>query len=238
MSDMQNRLLVFGGSGAIGGAIAMAAANHRWEVIATSRQAQPDSKGSVKWIVVDPFADSFSAKALQERGPYTAVCWAQGANGSDSVYNVSLDDNLDLYRSNCLYIVATLRILLDYKLLIPASRLCVISSIWQTLARQSKLSYCMTKAALHGLVLSASVDLAREGHLINAVLPGALDTPMTRANLNPVQLQGFTAATGFGRLATLDDVASLVLYLCSRENSGITGQFISADLGFSNVRLV
>jgi len=88
------------------------------------------------------------------------------------------------------------------------------------------------------LVLSASADLALDGHLINAVLPGALDTPMTRHNLDTAQLNTLTSATRFQRLPALGDVTSLVLFLCSTENTGITGQFIAADLGFSNVRLL
>jgi 3-oxoacyl-[acyl-carrier protein] reductase len=116
--------------------------------------------------------------------------------------------------------------------------MCIISSIWQNLARQSKLSYCISKSALQGLVLSASADLAAEGHLINAVLPGALDTPMTRRNLTAEQINSLTSATAFGRLPSLTDVASLVCFLCSPENTGITGQFIAADLGFSHVRIV
>jgi NAD(P)-dependent dehydrogenase (short-subunit alcohol dehydrogenase family) len=128
--------------------------------------------------------------------------------------------------------------LLRHNLLERPAKLCVISSIWQNLARQNKLSYCMTKAALQGLVLSASADLALDGHLINAVLPGALDTPMTRHNLDTAQLNTLTSATRFQRLPALGDVTSLVLFLCSTENTGITGQFIAADLGFSNVRLL
>ena len=96
----------------------------------------------------------------------------------------------------------------------------------------------MTKAALQGLVLSASTDLAADGHLFNAVLPGALDTPMTHRTLQAAQLERLTVATKFNHLATVEDVASLVLYLCSPDNTGITGQFIATDLGFSNVHLL
>ena len=70
------------------------------------------------------------------------------------------------------------------------------------------------------------------------MLPGALETPMTRRNLSAGQIDRLSAATGFNRLPALDDVASLVLYLCSQENTGISGQFIAADLGFSNARIL
>jgi len=69
-------------------------------------------------------------------------------------------------------------------------------------------------------------------------LPGALDTPMTHQNLAPEQLKKIIDATKFNRLATLEDVTNMVYFLCSPENTGITGQFISADLGFSHVRIV
>jgi 3-oxoacyl-[acyl-carrier protein] reductase len=65
-----------------------------------------------------------------------------------------------------------------------------------------------------------------------------LDTPMTQQNLVAAQVAVLTSSTKFQRLPALGDVASLVLYLCSPENTGITGQFIAADLGFSNVRLI
>jgi hypothetical protein len=149
-----------------------------------------------------------------------------------------LANHTALYKANCLFILATLKILLARDLLEAPARLCIVSSIWQKMARQNKLSYCMTKAALQGLVLSAASDLAADGHLINAVLPGALDTPMTRQNLSDAQINGLTSATLFHRLPALEDVSSLVLFLCSPDNTGITGQFIAADLGFSNVRLL
>ncbi len=180
----------------------------------------------------------FDPHQLRGEQPYTSACWAQGANCNDSIYNVDLEQHMALYQANVAYILVTLKALLDHTLLAPSARLCVISSIWQNLARQSKLSYCISKAALQGLVLSASADLAGAGILINAVLPGALETPMTRKNLTGEQIDGLSSATGFGRLPALTDVASLVLYLCSAQNTGITGQFIAADLGFSHVRIV
>ena len=228
----ETHLLIFGATGAIGQSISAAARAKNWRVTGIARTASDQT------LALDPFSPNFTPASLKQDTPYTAVCWAQGTNTNDDIYDVDLDRHMQIYQANVAYILVTLKALLSEDLLAPASRLCVISSIWQNLARQSKLSYCISKAALQGLVLSASADLAREGHLINAVLPGALDTPMTRRNLSPDQLDRLAGATAFNRLPALADLASLVLYLCSAENTGITGQFIAADLGFSHVRIV
>lgn len=231
-------LLVFGATGAIGHAVTSAAITRGWRVTAVSRSHPESIPEDLNHLTLDPLAKAFNPERLRNELPYTAICWAQGANLNDSVYSVDVDKHLEIYNANVTYILVTLKALLEFHLLAPSTRMCVISSIWQNLARQSKLSYCISKSALQGLVLSASADLAPEGHLINAVLPGALDTPMTRRNLTAEQINSLTAATAFGRLPSLTDVASLVCFLCSPENTGITGQFIAADLGFSHVRIV
>ena len=235
MKNNSQHLLVFGATGAIGHAIAEAALARGWAVTGASRSIAAGWLAGADALVVNPFSPGFSLKVEM---PYTAVCWAQGANCNDSVYAVDLPRHRELYAANVEYILITLQALLTGGLLAPASKLCVISSIWQNLARQNKLSYCVTKAALQGLVLSASADLAKDGHVINAVLPGALETPMTRKNLSAAQIDGIASATGFNRLTSLSDVASAVLMLCSPENTGLTGQFVTADLGFSHVRIV
>ncbi len=234
----QQRILVFGATGAIGQSVVEASLARGWDVTAVARKLPSSTSPHITSLALDPLVDGFAASKLSTGAPYTSVCWAQGANANDSVYNVDATKHLEIYRANCLYILVTLKALLEHNLLAPASRLCIISSIWQNLARQSKLSYCVSKSALQGLVLSASADLAADGHLINAVLPGALETPMTRKNLTADQIDRLSSATAFNRLPALTDVASLVCYLCSPENTGISGQFIAADLGFSHVRIV
>ncbi len=232
-------MLLFGGAGAIGSSLLEKFLVEGWQVIATGRHApQTPVANGVTWLELDPFADNFDDSVLDKYGPFSAVCWAQGANINDSAYDVDTEQHMELYRANCLFVVITLQKLLSRKLLSEASRLCVISSIWQNIARQNKYSYCITKAALQGLVLSAAADLAGDGHLINAVLPGALDTPMTQRNLSADQIKQFETATKFNRMPKLNDVSNLVFHLCSPNNTGITGQFIASDLGYSHVRII
>ena len=150
----------------------------------------------------------------------------------------SITFHQSMYDANVIYILKSLRNLLSNALLNSSAKLCVISSIWQTIARQNKLSYGITKAAIQGLVLSLANDLAKDGHLINAVLPGVIDTPMTHENLTQAQIDNVKRSTQFNKLPKLEDVAHAVYFLCSKENTGTTGQFIKVDLGYSDVRIV
>lgn len=230
------KILLFGASGSIGSALREKFSEKSWQVIGISRGASND-KNQICW---NPLIES-SAEVLDQlraHGPFDAVCWAQGKNCNDSIYTFDVEQHREVYEANVVYILASLNALLKAGALKMPARLCVISSIWQEISRQNKLSYGVSKAALKGLVLSLANDLGADGHLINAVLPGALDTPMTRKNLSDAQMQAITSATQCGRLANLKDVANAVHYLCSAENTGVTGQFIKIDLGFSDVRVI
>jgi NAD(P)-dependent dehydrogenase (short-subunit alcohol dehydrogenase family) len=221
--------LVFGGGGQIGAVCVERLRDSGFEVIATGRTA---SEGLAAY---DPLADKF---ALPGEGVFDAVVWAQGANVNDSILDFDAERHRAIYDANVLFVLESLHALLTSERLARGARLCIISSVWQRVARPNKLSYMVSKAALHGLVLSAATDLADRGILVNAVLPGAIDTPMTRANLSPEQIGRIEGMTKFERLASLGDVAALVAFLCSSANTSITGQFVAVDLGFENARLV
>jgi 3-oxoacyl-[acyl-carrier protein] reductase len=237
--SVENHILVFGGRGAIGAAVCRRFADLSWRVTGTSRRCVQAAAGDpVSWLACDPLMQRPSLTPAAPESRYTAVCWAQGANSADSVFDVDTSKHLELYQTNCVFVLETLRILLNGNLLAPGARLVVVSSIWQRIARQDKLSYIMSKAAVGGLVRSAAVDLAKSGFLINAVLPSVLDTVMTRSNLDAAQIDDVASATGFGRLNTLEDVVGAIQFLCSKQNTGITGQSLVVDLGFSHARIV
>jgi NAD(P)-dependent dehydrogenase (short-subunit alcohol dehydrogenase family) len=237
-TSMGLKVIVFGGQGAIGSAIAEHFKQNAWEVTSVQRGAVTGSDiGAVRWQPLDA-ADQEGLNAVLAAGPFDAACWAQGANCNDSIHSFYAAVHEDLYRANVLYVLNSMNALVRHNALRKPARLCIVSSIWQNLARQNKLSYCVTKAALQGLVLSAANDLGRDGHLVNAVLPGVLDTPMTRRNLRPEQVAQVAGSTQFERLPTVADVAAAVLALCAPTNTAVTAQFINVDLGYSHVRVI
>jgi NAD(P)-dependent dehydrogenase (short-subunit alcohol dehydrogenase family) len=233
----QQCLLLFGASGQIGQAIKSEFVSQGWEVRSVSRNKSPEPASiEIYWNVLGGEGQSGLPKSLNKAKAYDAVCWAQGMNLSDDIYQFNADNHRTLYEANVVYILQSLSELVKHNVLSDVSRLTIISSIWQDITKLNKLSYSITKSALKGLVLSLAADMARDGHLVNGVLPGVLDTPMTRANLTKEQMKSVERATHFERLPTVEDVAGTVFFLSGEQNSGLTGQFIKVDLGFSDVR--
>jgi NAD(P)-dependent dehydrogenase (short-subunit alcohol dehydrogenase family) len=238
-SKNQQRVLVFGATGAIGESLIKSFAKRGKEVTAVTRSpTSPNASSSINWVSWDPFSEESDKVPTEITLPFDAVVWAQGLNFNDNIQNFDAIAHNDMYRANVVYIMKTLHALLSLDLLSKPARLCIISSIWQNIARQNKLSYTVSKSALQGLIQSLAIDLGTEGHLVNAVLPGALDTPMTRSNLNAEQIIRLESLTPIGKLPSLDDVTNMVGFLCSPDNTGITGQFIAADRGFSYARIL
>lgn len=235
----QAKALVFGASGMIGSQIANAFVRDGIDVIGLGSRPEADIKAGTnfRYIQVDA-SDGALARAIASHAPYERVVWAHGVNVNDSVYDFDKHTMRTTFETNVVHVADTLQMLLSEGYVRPATRFCVVSSIWQTIARQNKLSYGVSKAALQGLILSASVDLAKDGHLINAILPGVLDTEMTRAMLSPVQLGQAQDSTLFGRLPCMVDVVSAAMFFCSDQNHSVTGQFLAVDLGLRNVRLL
>jgi len=218
--------LVFGGFGAIGAAIADALAADGADVTRTSRG------GRGLRVELEDMSGLDGLEGLD------AVVWAQGTNVNDSVNAFDRARWDEVLHGNVTFVAQTMAELLARGKINDGARLVVVSSIWERQARQDKLSYTVSKAAVAGLVRSAAVDLAPRGILVNAVLPGVTDTPMTRGLLSTEQIDAFGAATGFGRLASLDDVANTVAHLCSQRNGGVTGESLAVDLGFTVARRV
>ena len=166
------------------------------------------------------------------------VIWAQGINTADSVINFELDMYENLINANVSYILNSLKLLLDAGILKKDSQLVVISSVWGQLSRPSKLSYGISKAALGGLVRSLATDLGPLGIQINAVSPGPIDTPMTIKNLMPEELERVISESPIKRLVTLAEVTSIICELAAGKLSGVTGQEIIIDGGWSVSKLV
>ncbi|WP_296594553.1 SDR family oxidoreductase [Roseibium sp.] len=96
--------------------------------------------------------------------------------------------------------------------------------------------YGATKAAVIGLTKSIAADFVKDGLRCNALCPGTVDTPSLRGRIaaadDPVEAEkNFIARQPMGRLATVDDMTPMVVYLLSDESQFVSGQAILVDGG-------
>jgi NAD(P)-dependent dehydrogenase (short-subunit alcohol dehydrogenase family) len=95
-------------------------------------------------------------------------------------------------------------------------------------------AYVASKHAVIGLTKTAAGEVARQGIRVNAVCPGPVDTRMIHAVEqqispdNPAAVgERYQAAIPSGRYTTVDEIASMVLFLCSDLAANTTGgQFV------------
>ncbi len=220
--------LLFGSGGALGTSIYETLSKQKYSIFTSGSARGIDSSSHIQIS----YKDSLGPNLFESLPTLDSVIWAQGLNHSDSINEFELEDLNKLWNSNVVFITSTLSALLKAGKLTSGSRLCLVSSIMQLESRTGKLSYTISKSALHGLVKSCAIDLGPKGILINAVLPGVVDTPMTRQHLSAKQISSISEKSALRRLALPEDIASAVAFLVGPLNSSITGQFLTIDCGF------
>jgi 2-keto-3-deoxy-L-fuconate dehydrogenase len=102
----------------------------------------------------------------------------------------------------------------------------------------NRLAYGTTKAAVIGFTKAIAADCVKQGVRCNAVCPGTVDTPSLQGRINafadPVQARkDFIARQPMGRLATVDDITPLLVYLASDESAFATGVAFPVDGGMT-----
>ena len=170
---------------------------------------------------------------------FDTVIFAQGANNNDSVMNHSIDDLNRLFEANVTFISETSKALLLHNLIKHKGKIVILSSFWEQLTRQDKMSYTVTKAAVGGLVRSMAVDLGNaKGILVNGLLPGVVDSPMARGLLKPEQIENVQWQTPGHQMVVPLDVANAAYLLGCEDNTAISGQSLFVDYGFSVARVL
>jgi 3-oxoacyl-[acyl-carrier protein] reductase len=173
--------------------------------------------------------DSMATKVKQEFGSvdilvnnagiYPFKAFAEMAEADwDKIMNINLKGN---------YIVtqAILTLLKD------GGKIVSISSVASMLGMAGLSAYCASKAGMNGLTRALAIELAPRKITVNAVAPGAVNTPGAAAS-DEVKQQTL-AVIPLKRMGEPEDIANLVAFLASDEASYITGQVIAIDGGWT-----
>ena len=78
-----------------------------------------------------------------------------------------------------------------------------------------------------------AIDLGEYNIFVNSISPGFVDTQLTRRVLGEAGMNEMKEKVPMKKLATVDDITPVVLFLASEQNRYITGQNIIIDGGFT-----
>ena len=109
-------------------------------------------------------------------------------------------------------------------------RIVNIGSIVGLMGNAGQSNYSATKSGLLGFTKSLARELSSRNINVNAVSPGFIDTDMTKA-LSDDQIESLTKNIPLGRIASPDEVSSVVAFLLSDDSSYITGENINVNGG-------
>ena len=109
------------------------------------------------------------------------------------------------------------------------------SSIGGLVGRAQLAAYHGTKHGVIGLTRSAALECATQGIRVNAVCPGTIDTPMVSRMLDKgmLAMDDLLRDLPMKRLGKGEEIADVVLWLCSTGSTFVTGQALAVDGGFT-----
>lgn len=118
----------------------------------------------------------------------------------------------------------------------PGGAIVNCSSISGLIGNPRLAAYDATKFGIIGLTKSAALDYADRGIRVNVICPGTFDTPMVRTMVEAgdLSLDDVLGTLPMRRIGTSDEIASVVLFLCSAGASFITGAALPVDGGFTS----
>jgi 3-oxoacyl-[acyl-carrier protein] reductase len=235
--------LVTGASRSIGHAIALALGAAGARVIGTSTSAEG----------ANALTETFKSKGIQGRGAVLDISKGasidalfadlEGAEGLPTILvnnagitrdglllRMKQDDWDAVIATNLTSVFRLSKVCVKRMMKERRGRIVNITSIVGITGNPGQVNYSAAKAGLLGFTKSLAKEVASRNITVNAVAPGFIDTDMTRA-LNEDQRSALQAQIPLGRLGSVDDIASAVLFLVSPAASYITGETLHVNGG-------
>lgn len=226
----------------IGRAAALACAAEGARVIATDmNEAALAGLAGVETRRLDATDDAAIKALAGELGPIDGLFNCAGVVHTDTALSVSDADWAFGFKLNVTAMMQMIRAFLPGMLKRAevtgsVSILNMASMASSVKGFTNRTTYGASKAAVIGLTKAVAADFVKQGVRCNALCPGTVDTPSLRGRIasaaDPVQAEkDFIARQPMGRLATVSDIAPMVVYLLSDESRFVTGQALSVDGG-------
>ena len=220
MFDFSNKtILVTGGTGGIGSAVAALFDQFKGNVIVTNSK-------------LADFKSNESIITLLEELPDIWVNCA-GINTIDELDNIKEEDFDNIMQVNVKAPFLIAKHLSKHMKKQKSGKIVNIASIWGDKTISKRLSYTTSKSALIGMTKTLAVELAKYNIQVNTVSPGFTNTKLTNGILSKKQIKELVSNVPMGRMADPAEIARIVMFLCSNQNTYITGQNIIVDGGFS-----
>jgi len=247
-------VVITGAGGGIGRATALAFANAGAKLLLVDLDsqlgeeslAQVRARGAAAEFLradVSRSADvrAYVAKAVDEHGRIDCFFNNAGIEGKvGPIYEVEEDAFDTIISVNLKGVFLGLRHVLPVMLKQRGGTIVNTASVAALVGSPGLSAYVASKHGVLGLTRAASTDVAGYGVRVNAVCPGPVQTRMIRSleeqrsPKNPeAAAAAMRAAIPTGRYATPEEVANVVLYLCSELSGNVTGTHITIDGGRS-----
>jgi NAD(P)-dependent dehydrogenase (short-subunit alcohol dehydrogenase family) len=223
-------VLVAGGTGALGQAVSRAFLAEGARVVVAARRegdlapllaGAGDARDRLGFVAADAGDPAAAARAVAEAalgGRVDAVVNAVGAWAGGAPVHAEAPDTLArMLAANLAPGHALLRAALPPMIAAGAGAFVEVASVAATGAQPGQASYAAAKAAALALVLAAADEVRAAGVRVNAVLPGTMDTPANRRAMPDADRRTWVSP---------DDVAAVILFLCSDAARAVSGAAI------------
>ncbi|MFQ5898219.1 MAG: 3-oxoacyl-ACP reductase family protein [Candidatus Methylomirabilia bacterium] len=238
--------LVTGGARGIGGACSLKLAQLGAAVIINYRRSKEAAEGLREEIVRGrgqastvqadvskaEEVDAMFAFIREEYGRLDILVNNAGIIRDRLLLSMELEDWQSVQDVNVTGAFLCTRRALEVMLRQRAGKIINIASASAVSGGRGQTNYAASKGALVAFTRAAAVEMSRKGIQINAVLPGIIETDMSRAvqeRAGPALLERIPVR----RFGLPSEVASLVAFLASEESTYIVGQAIAIDGGLS-----
>jgi NAD(P)-dependent dehydrogenase (short-subunit alcohol dehydrogenase family) len=120
------------------------------------------------------------------------------------------------------------------KVMPEGGKIVDVSSIASVVAFAGLVHYCASKGAINAMIKAIAVELAAKKITVNAVAPGAINTPgADQSKMGEEAVKQMLMAIPLARSGEPKDIADAVVFLASEKASYITGQTLIVDGGWT-----